>query len=373
MKRMLAMLLCCLLLPAAALAFDLTPYALEPLGEYDFTHSVLPISRSEYIRVHSHSTPDDTIIWTLDRRKDGMRALELTLPRQKHMSYSPVFLPDGAIGIMQQAARIEGTQIWKKDYTLYDLTSGQLVNPRTFEGDPYMLERFEGGFAGVCGEGDELSELLIYDDAMNLRLRCMLPLADARIQAAFSQDGAVFVLILHQGMEPDVIALRIGADNTIDQLFTYTEDTYHYNDLHPDGQGGALLTGALDADYKRYRVTHLTADGACDWSKTLSVKNAVAHPAQAIAQEDGSVTLYGSAIAASRNLYTVFAMNMDAQGNVRSIDVRDYAARGDASPSILFAQDETPFVYSFVVDERPAVLVPFDDLPKTDDPGITLQ
>lgn len=223
------------------------------------------------------------------------------------------------------------------------------------------------------GDGDELSELLIYDEALNLRLRHTLPLSDARLQTAFSQNGDIFVLILHQGMKPDVIAMRIKADYTIAWTYTYKDNAYHYNTLHTDGQDGVLMTGALDSDYKQYRVTHLTADGKCNWNKTLSVKKAIAHPTRAVAQKDGSTTLYGYAVANSRGLFTIFTMNMDAQGNVLSIDVRDYSARKDISPKILFSYDNTPFVYSFESEDFPAVLVPFEDLPKTKDPGITLK
>lgn len=371
MKRFWIALMLCLLLPAWALAFNLTPYQLEPLGEYDFTHSVLPISRSEYLRFHSHSIPGDTIIWTLDHWKDGRQHLELKPPKQEYTGYTPLFLPGGAIGVLQHRDREK--QIWKQDYTLYDLAGGGLVNPRTFEGNPYMIKRFDSGFAGVCGETGQPSELLVYDEAMNLRLRHILPLTDARLQGAFSHNGEVFVLILHQGMDPDVFALRVRADNTVAWTYAYDETAYHYNTLHTDGQGGMMLTGSLESDYKQYRVMHLNADGECDWAKTLSAKKAIAHPTKAIAKDDGSLTLYGYVVAKSRGLFTVYALNMDAQGNVLSIDVRDYSACKDTAPQLLFSHDGTPFVYSFAVDSRPAVLVPFDDLPRAKDPGITLK
>jgi len=373
MKKLLVMFLFCILLPAWALAFDLMPYILEPLGTYDFTHNVLPIARDEYLRTHSHTDPGDSVSYTLDHWKDGDQLLHLSLPEYKYAAYTPFFLHDGAIGVMKQVDRIEGSKIWKQDYTLYDLIGGELHNPRTFEGSPYILKRFIGGFAGVRGDGDNLSELLIYDETLNLRLRYTLPLSNARLQAAFSQGNDVFVLILHQGMEPDVIAMRIKEDYTVAWTYTYKENAYHYNTLHTDGQNGALMTGSLNSDYTQYRVTHLTADGECDWNKTLSVKKAIAHPSRAVSQEDGSTTLYGYVVANSRGLFTIFAMNMDAQGNVLSIDVRDYSSRKDISPKILFSHDNTPFVYSFETDNLPAILVPFEDLPKAKDPGITFK
>ena len=41
----------------------------------------------------------------------------------------------------------------------------------------------------------------------------------------------------------------------------------------------------------------------------------------------------------------------------------------------LYAQDGTVLVYSFEIDSehQPGVLVPFDALPKADDPGIVLE
>lgn len=375
MKRLFVMLMLCLLLPACAAAFDLSPYALEPLGEYDFTHSVLPISRSEYLRVHSHSIPGDTLVWTLDQWKDGKQHLELKLPKEKYASYTPIFLQGGAIGILKHSDRIEGNLIWKQDYTLYDLVGGELTNPRMFDGRPYILDRFDGGFAGVCGETGQPSELLIYDDALNLRLRHTLPLSEARLQDVFSHNGDVYVLILHQGMEPDVLVLRIRKNNTVAWTYAYNEIAYYYNNLITDGQGGALLTGALESDYKQYRVMHLNADGACDWAKTLSAKKAIVHPTKTIVKGDGTVTLYGYVVAKSRGLFNVYALNIDAQGNVLSVDMRDYSARADTAPKLLFSHDGTPFVYSRggLYSGGKGFLVPFNDLPTISPPAFTFQ
>lgn len=374
MKRIWAAVMLCLLFPAGAMAFDLTPYELMQSDPYDLIGSFTPVSSHEYLQVLASVMPDGSTAKSLQHWKDRQLLCNLALPQLGATGYSLIWQDDGSIHVLQRTDRLENGKLWKDDLTLHDFSGQELTHPRPLEGNPYILRCFGGGFAGIRGSSSEPSELLIYDESEALRFRCMLPFADAHLQDVFAQDGSVYVLLTPKGLDTSTLSMCISPDHTV--AWTYEDDgsVAACNALHPDGQGGALLSGSYESDYKKYRITHLNASGECDWIKTLSAKKAIVHPSLAIAEDDGSISLYGYAVAASRELYTVFSLNMDAKGHVLSLDVRDYSARKDTGPSILLARDGTVLVYSNqFIGSRPAVLVPFDDLPKAGDPGITLK
>ena len=84
-----------------------------------------------------------------------------------------------------------------------------------------------------------------------------------------------------------------------------------------------------------------------------------------------SVTLYGSAMANSRGLFTVFRLNLDAQGNVAALDVRDFTTRATYLYSVKL--DPLGNAYAVAQDyKHPIAVVPFDALPVCDNPGLTL-
>lgn len=373
MKRILIALMLCLL-PAGAAAFDLTPYELVQSDPYDLIGSFTPVSPHEYLQILACVMPDGSTAKSLQHWKERQLLCNLPLPQLDATGYSLILPDDGSIRILQRTDRIENGKLWKDDLTLYDLSGQELTHPRHLEGDPYILRGFGSGFAGIRGSSSELSELLIYDESEALRFRCTLPFADAHLQDIFAQNGSVYVLLTPKGLDTSTLSMCISSDHTV--VWTYEDNgrIAACNALYPDGQGGVLLSGSYESDYKKYRITHLNASGECDWTKTLAAKKTIVHPSLAIAKDDGSISLYGYAVAASRDLYTVFSLNLDAQGHVLSLDVRDYSARKDTGPSILLARDGTVLVYSNqFVSSPPAVLVPFDDLPKARDPGITFK
>lgn len=374
MKRLFIALLLCLLLPAGAAAFDLTPYELAQHDSYDLIGGFTPVSPKEHLQILACVMPDGSSVKTLQHWKERQLLLNLALDPLPATGYTPILRADGSIHILQRTDRVENGKTWKEDLTLYTICGQELINPRAFEGEPYMLRYFGSGFAGICGRSGEFSELLIYDESEALRFRCTLPFENAHLQDVFAQDESVYVLLTPKGLDTNTLTMCISPDHAVSWAYTDDGKTATCNALHPDGQGGTLLSGSYESDYKMYRITHLNASGERDWSKTLAAKKAIAHPSLTIIEDDGTITLYGYVVAASRELYTLFAMNLDAQGNVLSLDVRDYSMRKDTGPSILLASDGSILVYSNqFVSSPPAVLVPFDDLPRADDPGITFK
>lgn len=383
MKRIAAALLLALALaPACALAFDLSPYIL-PHGEWDESYSPpVPLSADDYLQTYFHPSEDFEATLNFEHRllrvKEGARVLDIPLDDPPDAGFNPLLYEDGRFGLLQSVGYGEETkEMWKHHYTVYDVEGETLANPRTLDGDPYALALYPFGFAGMRDYDEDQSELVLYDaKTLGPFFRYVVPFGRAFVQDACQSGGAVYLLLRQSGHPnlSDCIVLRI-LDGQLDWVYHTTDENYRYNCIFSDGQGGVLLKGSLREDYKRSRLTHLNAAGKGFWSKTLTGKNAVIHPSLTIPNSNGTATLYGTCIARSRGLFTIFAMTIGTQGDVLALDVRDYSARADTGPSLLLAQDGTVLVYSFEIDSehQPGVLVPFDALPKADDPGIVLE
>ena len=379
MKRLSVILFLFLLVPVCALAFDLSPYIL-PDAEWDESYSPpVPLSAGDYLQEYFH--PGDNFEADLHfdhhllRVTGGQRVMDI--PLLNHGGYALLYA-DGRFGLLHAVSYPEETkEMWKDHYTVYDVEGEALANPRTFDGDPYMLALYPFGFAGIRNYGEDQSELVLYDDkTLAPFFLYTVPFGRAYLQDACVSGGAIYALIKQHGHPslPDCIILRI-TESSLDWVYHTTDRDFRYNTIMPDGQGGVLLKGSLDEDYKRSRITRINAPGSECWSKTLSGKKAVIHPSLTIPHPDGTATLYGYCVAKSRGLFTVFAMTLDEQGRTLALDVRDYSSRADTGPNLLLAQDGTVLVYSFEIDSagQPGVLVPFNALPKAKDPGIRLE
>ena len=384
MRRFLTLLILCLLLPAGALALDLTPYLLPPETEYESTLEVLPLSGSVYYRrsvgplSRITGKPEDTdFVTRLRRYENGVCVSDITFPAAEHGEYAVALRQDGRLGILRAVSYTTPQEAWKHAYTLFDLEGDELANARTFEGEPYMLCDWQGGFAGLCAAGDGQSTLIVYDEDAQPLLRYPVPFEDAFFLSHVRSGDALYLLLCQNGSPsiPDILMLRVDASAVLSWTAHFTDETGRYNKLLPDGQGGVLMTGSLPEDYKQYHVTRIDADGRTCWSKVLSAPKAVLQPLSAQALPDGTVALYGSCVAKSRSLFTLFSITLDAEGRVLASDVRDYSDRADISPVLLTATDGTKLVYSFEIssENQPGVLVPLDALPEAKDPGIALK
>ena len=94
-----------------------------------------------------------------------------------------------------------------------------------------------------------------------------------------------------------------------------------------DSDGGLVVCTAPLADYKFSRSSAWTRRTTCSIRRCSARPKLVVDISGAQPSPDGSVTLYGSAMANSRGLFTVFRLNLDAQGNVAALDVRDFTTR----------------------------------------------
>ena len=155
--------------------------------------------------------------------------------------------------------------------------------------------------------------------------------------------------------------------------------TEYYTQI-PDGQGGFLSTVDWPSgDYSPVKLNHYDRSGRMDRTLELSGREVAVEVFGSAADRDtGLCTLYGTAVANSRKVYTAFAMTLDADLNVTGLDVRkidpDYR---DYCPTVYLAPDGTAHVYITDVEQRYGlrpVLMPFSLLEESrDDYGLTLR
>jgi len=138
--------------------------------------------------------------------------------------------------------------------------------------------------------------------------------------------------------------------------------------LFPDGQGGFLCPeGYSQGDYPPQKLLHYDPDGQLNRVLNLQGYRVIAKITESFFDKTSRMlTLYGTAIANSRKVYSVFAMTVDAGMNIRGLDVRNIdPAYHDYSPRFYLAPDGTAYVFICDLNEKPTlhpVLIPFSIL-----------
>jgi len=147
--------------------------------------------------------------------------------------------------------------------------------------------------------------------------------------------------------------------------------------LFPDGRGGAVLTeGQKGSKYDPYSLVLLDKNGAEIARKKISGNKVVVNlDCPLWDAQSRTFSFLGFAVANSRGLYTVFQLTCDEGLSPIAWDVRSLdTSFGDYSPKLFRAPTGRAFVYTHdVARGTGSALVPFDALPKTDNPGLTLK
>ncbi len=140
--------------------------------------------------------------------------------------------------------------------------------------------------------------------------------------------------------------------------------------LLPEKHGGFFcMDGFRGGGYEPEYLMHYQGDGQYDRTLVLVGDDVVVHACVSTTDSDSGIcTIYGTAVANSRKVYTVFAMEVDEALNVSRLDVRKIdPAYGDYAPVILTASDGTPYVFIESYSDKPLwpVLIPFSELEKS--------
>ncbi len=146
-----------------------------------------------------------------------------------------------------------------------------------------------------------------------------------------------------------------------------------FNDtIEFDANGGLIVCTAPSEDYTVEQITRFDAENRVLYQKTLSAPKTIVSVTDAFPSADGSVTLYGTAMANSRKLFTLYRLDLDAQGNITAVDIRDFTTRVGYLYNV--RADAQGHIYDIACDyKKPIAVVPFEDLPAHDDPGLILE
>ena len=146
-----------------------------------------------------------------------------------------------------------------------------------------------------------------------------------------------------------------------------------FNDtIEFDANGGLIVCTAPSEDYTVEQITRFDAENRVLYQKTLSAPKTIVSVTEAFPSADGSVTLYGTAMANSRKLFTIYRLDLDAQGNIAAVDIRDFTTRVGYLYDV--RADAQGHIYAIACDyKKPIAVVPFEDLPAHDDPGLILE
>lgn len=146
-----------------------------------------------------------------------------------------------------------------------------------------------------------------------------------------------------------------------------------FNDtIEFDANGGLIVCTAPSEDYTVEQITRFDAENRVLYQKTLSAPKTIVSVTDAFPSADGSVTLYGTAMANSRKLFTLYRLDLDAQGNIAAVDIRDFTTRVGYLYDV--RADAQGHIYAIARDyKKPIAVVPFEDLPAHDDPGLILE
>lgn len=87
-----------------------------------------------------------------------------------------------------------------------------------------------------------------------------------------------------------------------------------------------------------------------------------------------SLWLYGTAMANSRKLFTVFKLEIDASSSIVSRDIRDFTTRSTYLYTVTLDMQDNLYAKTLSSDpDHLVAAVPFEDLPIHDDPGLVLE
>ena len=365
-KLWVALLIFLLLLPHACA--EVKAYTLD----HDHVNNVWWINENEFI---TFGQDDSLITNSITWWKDGRVFRELTytygssLDHLRNLSF--LRLAGGAFkGVVPV---VLNTQPWDvRNYTV-DWTEQGLVN---------ALEVPMAQAVGSCllsedrpGSGRRV--LTVMDADGKLKFRREYAVNDTYDDLPWVQLGENTFALQYMSMQDpigDRLLLVIGEQGELLRRQLGLEAS-----VFGDGKGGWFVYARQSRQsYDDGLLSHYDAHGRETARRTLRGGKTVRHLRSAVYRaETDSYLICGSAVANSRKVYDVFLLETDDALSVCSVDVRALPEEyGDYEPAVSFTPGGAP--YAFIRDlggsfRKPALLTPFQALPKASDPGIRLE
>lgn len=181
-----------------------------------------------------------------------------------------------------------------------------------------------------------------------------VPLADEVFLIRINQSGKERLICVDHGAERYQVEIPAEAYSIL-----------------PDGHGGFFCPDSWPTgDYSPEILMHYNKDGRTDQTVSLSGDKVVITVTDSyIDPQSGLCTIYGSAAAASRKIYSVFAMTIDGDMRICDLDVRNIdPVYRDYSPTVKSAPDGAAYVFICEYEERKGlkpVLIPFFELERS--------
>ena len=230
-------------------------------------------------------------------------------------------------------------------------------------------------------ETDTVHALRLLDWQGNLKVDYTLNPLESHILFASTllADGTLRALMVDLGETPAVnsanMMLRTFSNTgaLLSEQAVQSPYVGGYNDtVEFNSDGGLIVCTAPLEDYTVQQIIRMDAQNNMLYQKTLSAPKTVVDISAAQPSPDGSVTLYGTAMANSRGLFTAFKLDLDAQGHVAALDIRDFTTRATYLYDVQL--DALGNAYAVARDyHHPIAVIPFEELPAHDDPGLTLE
>ena len=194
------------------------------------------------------------------------------------------------------------------------------------------------------------------------------------IQVLEAEDGTLYALIVdyrNADWAYTVYALKDGA-------VLWQREYQNYVGMKCPGDGYLyILKLEGEGDYKAIQIERLDAEGNAVMSRTLSADRLVLSCGMTVHPENGRLMLFGKGVAASRNQYNVYVMELDQDMREISVDVRRFCYKKDYSFSVCPMPDGSVSLFSNgsgdEQQEGVPVMVPFEVLQQTDRNGIELR
>ena len=310
-----------------------------------------------------HSRETRYLIWYRDGKL--YREIECRYGTSAYWLREGVFLKlrDGSIGMAAVAA--EGL-------TFYRWEESGMVAQITIPGNWQNLYGIPEGFCAIRKDDPSTSAHLFSPEGKEL-WSFDFGNADYNCYArlAATDGNGTYLVYLRDGRELYTFLCIRDGQVVWQQNLPYT--------------GGALYAGdqtffltettSDDNQYADIILDHRDLNGKSLGTKRLSGDRVVksVHSIQ-YNPDTGGYTVYGRAVANSRNVYTVFRMELDSRMNQQSNSVRSFNFHRDYNFSVLAAGNQEAYVFCRTYDESyvQPVLVPFSVLDETETYGLKL-
>ena len=343
----------------AAAQIDLSPYTM------DFS----PDARVKLVRpglIVTIAKNADGFHSTIQLWKDGQKACEADLPDAQNFNYSPFAFGElfyGAYGIGHTGDSVS--------LRFYRFDNGVPEPFLSLDTPDYELA-YETPEALILDKGNGQVELYSWqgEQLYTLSLPESFVLQNIRLQ----DDGSILAFGFSEESPYVYRVLRVDPQGRF-SLDDYPKSSDSaamqkpYAVLSPTGEVLAACRPRTVSPQTAL-LTRIDAQGNLLWQKTLAVPDVIVALSVVELHEDGSTTLYGRAIANSQKIYTAFGIEIDAQGEIISREFRDCTTR--AAFDYDLSSDVNGQIYMITMDQV-SLVIPFEDLPLCNDPGLVLE